>query len=118
MQTLKAFLLVLAKAVATGKVDDDIQIANTNATNASGPREEDSLATSNTQSANFVSPGIADSPAIAATKLFLDEFGDLCLGAKVKVLDRLASQNTAEIFLTVDKELREAWVASWTGSMV
>lgn len=116
-QTLKAFLLVLAKAMPTGELDDDAQTAYMNATNAAGPREEDSLATSNTQSANFVSPGIADSPAITATKLFLHEFGSLCTSAKVKVLERLASQSTAEIFLTVDKGLREAWVASWTGQV-
>ncbi|CAD0100604.1 unnamed protein product, partial [Aureobasidium mustum] len=116
-QTLKAFLLVLAKAMLTGKLDDDAQTANMNATNAAGPQEEDSLAASNTHSANFVSPGIADSPAITATKLFLHEFGSLCTSAKVEVLERLASQNTAEIFLTVDKGLREAWVASWTGQV-
>jgi hypothetical protein len=52
-------------------------------------------------------------PASAATKIFLHDFKHLCLADKVKVLERLASQNIAEIFLTVDTELREAWVASW-----
>jgi hypothetical protein len=51
--------------------------------------------------------------ATSATKIFLHDFKHLCLTDKVKVLERLASQNTAEIFLTVDLELREAWVASW-----
>ncbi|TIA41280.1 hypothetical protein D6C78_01921 [Aureobasidium pullulans] len=49
--------------------------------------------------------------------LFLQEFGDLRAAAKVKVLERLTSQSTAEVFLTVDRELREAWIASWTGEI-
>jgi hypothetical protein len=53
------------------------------------------------------------SAATAATKIFLHDFKHLCLADKVKVLERLASQNTAEVFLTVDTELREAWVSSW-----
>lgn len=106
-QSLKAFLVVLAKAVATDKSDDDDRTANE--TNATQPREQHFPTTFNTQL------GMADSPVVAATKLFLLEFEDLCMGAKVKVLERLANQNTAEIFLTVDKELREAWVASWAG---
>jgi hypothetical protein len=59
---------------------------------------------------------IADTPATAATaatKIFLHDFKHFCLADKVKVLERLAGQNTAEIFLTVDTELREAWVRSW-----
>ncbi|KAG9841400.1 hypothetical protein KCU98_g6036, partial [Aureobasidium melanogenum] len=114
-QTLKAFLVVLAKAVATGKPDDDDRTTNMNNTNATQLPEQHSSAASNTQTTNVMSPSMADSPAAAATKLFLHEFGDLCMSAKVKVLERLASQNTAEIFLTVDRELREAWVTSWTG---
>jgi len=116
-QTLKAFLLVLAKAVATGKVDDDVQTTNMDATNATKYQEEHSFATSSTQPSNFPLPSTVHSPAVAATKLFLLESGDLCTSAKVKVLERLASQSTAEIFLTVDKGLREAWVASWTGQV-
>ncbi|KAG9563824.1 hypothetical protein KCU71_g4336, partial [Aureobasidium melanogenum] len=106
-QSLKAFLVVLAKAIATDKSDDDDRTANE--TNATQPREQHFPTTFNTQS------GMVDSPVVAATKLFLLEFEDLCMDAKVKVLERLANQNTAEIFLTVDKELREAWVASWAG---
>lgn len=117
-QTLKAFLIVLAKAVATGKLDDDDQAASTNDINMTRPREQHPLATADSQKPNVVSSGMADSPAVAATRLFLLEFGDLCMSAKVKVLDKLASQNTAEIFLTVDKELREAWIASWTGQIL
>lgn len=115
-QTLKAFLVVLAKSMATSKHDDDDQTArDKNEINTSQPREQHSSATSNTQSSNVISPGMADSPAVAATKLFLHEFKDLCVNAKVKVLDKLANRDTAEIFLTVDKELREAWVTNWTG---
>lgn len=55
----------------------------------------------------------SSSPASAATKMFLDEFKDVCMKDKIKVLERLASQNTAEVFLTVHKGIREAWVASW-----
>jgi O6-methylguanine-DNA--protein-cysteine methyltransferase len=88
-QTLQVLLEVLAKAIRMGKERHDDQ--------ADAPQ----------------SP--LHSPAATATKLFLHEFGDLCTTAKVKVLDRLASQHTAEIFLTVDAELREAWIASWTG---
>ncbi|KAH0341366.1 hypothetical protein KCU81_g6276, partial [Aureobasidium melanogenum] len=117
-QTLKAFLIVLAKAVATGKLDDDDQAASTNDINTTRPRDQLLSAAPDLQKPNVVSSGMADSPAVAATKLFLLEFGDLCMSAKVKVLDRLASQNTAEIFLTVDKELREAWVTSWTGQLL
>ncbi|CAD0054365.1 unnamed protein product, partial [Aureobasidium pullulans] len=47
----------------------------------------------------------------------LAKFGDLRAAVKVKVLERLTSQSTAEVFLTVDRELREAWVASWTGEI-
>ncbi|KAG9960785.1 hypothetical protein KCU61_g6124, partial [Aureobasidium melanogenum] len=114
-QSLKAFLVVLAKAVATGKPGDDDRTTNMNKTNATQLRDQHSSAASNMQTPNVTSPNMADSPAVTATKLFLLEFGDLCMSAKVKVLDRLASQNTAEVFLTVDKELREAWVASWIG---
>ncbi|KAG9593332.1 hypothetical protein KCU77_g7950, partial [Aureobasidium melanogenum] len=114
-QSLKAFLVVLAKAVATGEPDDDDRTTNINKTNATQLPEQHSSAASNMQTPNVMSANMADSPAVAATKLFLLEFGDLCMSAKVKVLDRLASQNTAEVFLTVDKELREAWVASWIG---
>lgn len=110
-QTLKTFLVVLARAVATSKSDDGDRTANETNT----AREQHSSATSNTQTPNVISPSKADSPPVAATKLFLRDFGDLCMSAKVKVLNRLSSQNTAEIFLTVDKELREAWVASWIG---
>ncbi|KAH0360153.1 hypothetical protein KCU65_g9546, partial [Aureobasidium melanogenum] len=117
-QSLKAFLVVLAKAVATDKHDDtDDRTANIDESNATQPREQHSSAPSNMRTPNVIPPGLADSPAVAATKLFLHEFGDLCTSAKVKVLDRLASQNTAEIFLIVDKELREAWVASWTSQV-
>jgi hypothetical protein len=86
-QTLKAFLEVLAKAVVRG--DDD--------------RNTSSLAAI-----------VAHSPASAATKLFLHESDHLSTADKIKVLDRLAHQNTAEIFLMVDAELREAWISSWT----
>ncbi|KAG9698930.1 hypothetical protein KCU95_g1809, partial [Aureobasidium melanogenum] len=116
-QTLKAFLIVLAKAVATGKLDDDDPPASTNNIKTTQPRDQLLSAAPDLQTLNVISSGMADSPAVAATKLFLLEFRDLCMSAKVKVLDKLASQNTAEIFLTVDKELREAWVASWTGQV-
>jgi hypothetical protein len=84
-QTLKAFLQVLAKAVRKGGDDEQPP-----------------------------SPAIiAHSPVSAATKLFLHESNHLSTADKMKVLDRLAHQNTAEIFLTVDTELREAWVSNW-----
>jgi hypothetical protein len=86
-QTLKAFLEVLAKAVRMG--DDD----------------------RNTSSSPAI---VVDSPASAATKLFLHESNHLSTADKIKVLDKLAHQNTAEIFLTVDTELRKAWVSTWT----
>lgn len=114
-QTLKVFLLVLAKAVATGRLDDNDQAANTNESNVTESREQHPSTMSTSQQPKVMLPIVADSPAVAATKLFLHESRDLCASAKVKVLDRLASQNTAEIFLTIDKELREAWVASWIG---
>jgi hypothetical protein len=57
---------------------------------------------------------VVDSPASAATKLFLHESNHLSTADKIKVLDKLAHQNTAEIFLTVDTELRKAWVSTWT----
>lgn len=88
IQTLKGFLSVVAKAVAIG-------------------REQEHCSAS--PSADVV----AKSPASIATKLFLNDFKELCTTDKVKVLERLASQNTAEVFLTVDQELRGAWVASW-----
>ncbi|KAK6003032.1 hypothetical protein QM012_000877 [Aureobasidium pullulans] len=116
-QTLRTFLLVLAKAVAASKVDHDDRTSNIQKTNTPEAQDQHSSATSDTQPSNTIPSGMADSPAVAATKLFLHESGNLCTSAKVKVLDRLASQNTAEIFLTVDKELREAWVASWTGQV-
>ncbi|CAD0087998.1 unnamed protein product [Aureobasidium vineae] len=109
-QSLRAFLEVLAKAVAMNKHDD--RTAN-NDTISTQCRDQQPAVSCGKHSP--VAPDIAASPAAAATKLFLHEFGDLCMTAKVKVLDRLASHNTAEVFLTVDKELREAWIASWTG---
>lgn len=87
-QTLKIFLGVVAKAVALGKEQEH----------------------SNTSPSPDL---VAESPASTATKLFLHDFKDLGTADKVKVFERLASQNTAEVFLTVDRELREAWVGSW-----
>ncbi|KAI4722675.1 hypothetical protein E4T48_01159 [Aureobasidium sp. EXF-10727] len=67
-QTLKAFLEVLAKAVALDKHNDD-QTANEDTV----PywRDQQTVVPSDLHSP--VAPGIADSPAAAATKLFLHE---------------------------------------------
>jgi hypothetical protein len=107
-QTLKAFLQVLAKAV---RHDDQ-------ASPISSPTQQ--YAVSSTPHATETTPPpntAANSPATAAsaaTNLFLHESKHLSIADKIKVLDRLVHQNTAEIFLTVDAELREAWIASWT----
>ncbi|CAD0115381.1 unnamed protein product, partial [Aureobasidium uvarum] len=110
--TLKAFLEVLAKAVTINNHNADQTVSN----NTIPTQCRDQQSAVSCDSRRPAVPAIASSSvAAAATKLFLHDFGDLCMTAKVKVLDRLASHNTAEVFLTVDKELREAWVASWTG---
>jgi hypothetical protein len=106
-QTLKAFLEVLAKAV---RHDDQ-------ATPIPAPTQQSAVSSTSKATETTSSPAIvANSPASTATNLFLHESKHLSTADKIKVLDRLAHQNTAEIFLTVDAELREAWIASWIES--
>lgn len=92
-QTLKVLLAVVAKAVILGREQEQQQQRRNN---LSSSLEENIKAS-----------------ASAATKLFLHDFRDLGTADKIKVLERLCQQNTAEVFLTVDKELRGAWIASW-----
>lgn len=110
-QIFKAFLGGLVKAMAMGKDCLDRRAAEDTKVDAPLVRHQ-------TPACENLQPiSMPDSSPIAATKLFLQEFGDLRAAAKVKVLERLTSQSTAEVFLTVDRELREAWVASWTGEI-
>lgn len=110
-QIFKAFLGGLVKAMAMGKDCLDRRAAEDTKVDAPLVRHQRPACE------NLQPISMPDSSPIAATKLFLQEFGDLRAAAKVKVLERLTSQSTAEIFLTVDRELREAWVASWTGEI-
>lgn len=110
-QIFKAFLGGLVKAMAMGKDCLDKRAAEDTKVDAPLVRHQRPACE------NLQPISMPDSPPIAATKLFLQEFGDLRAAAKVKVLERLTSQSTAEVFLTVDRELREAWVASWTGEI-
>ncbi|CAD0027259.1 unnamed protein product [Aureobasidium pullulans] len=110
-QIFKAFLGGLAKAMAMGKDCLDRRAAEDTKVDAPLVRHQRPACE------NLQPISMPDSSPVAATKLFLQEFGDLRAAVKVKVLERLTSQSTAEVFLTVDRELREAWVASWTGEI-
>ena len=108
--TLKVFLGTVAKAVAMAK-EHETQADPTN------PQTQHTAVPSSqrTPKESTLSPGIiATSSASTATKLFLNDFEDLGTTDKIKVLEKLTQQQTAEVFLTVDQQLREAWVASWT----
>ncbi|THY36242.1 hypothetical protein D6D01_00635 [Aureobasidium pullulans] len=110
-QIFKAFLGGLVKAMAMGKGCLDRRAAEDTRVDAPLVRHQ------RPAFENLQPMSMPDSSPIVATKLFLQEFGELRAAAKVKVLERLTSQSTAEIFLTVDRELRGAWVASWTGEI-
>jgi hypothetical protein len=121
-QTLRVFLEVLAKAV-----HHDEQASPTQPRTQHLVASPQAPTTETTPSPNIIVPSpaspsptiIANPPASAAstaTNLFLQESSHLSTADKIKVLDRLAHQNTAEVFLTVDAELRGAWIASWIGS--
>jgi len=113
-QTLKVFLGTVAKAVAMAKEHE-------NKAELTNPRTQHTAVPSalRTPEESTPSPGIiATSSASIATKLFLDGFEHLCTADKIKVLEKLTHQQTAEVFLTVNTELREAWVASWIASWI
>jgi len=108
-QTLKVFLGIVAKAVAMAKEHE-------NEADLTDPRAQHTAVPSalRTPKESTLSPGIiATSSASTATKLFLNDFEHLGTADKIKVLERFTHQQTAEVFLTVDQQLREAWVASW-----
>jgi len=108
-QTLKVFLGVVAKAVAMAKEHED-------KADLTDPQTQHTAVSSALRIPNESTPSpgtIATSAASTATKLFLTNFEHLCTADKIKVLERLTHQQTAEVFLTVDQQLREAWVASW-----
>lgn len=107
--TLKVFLGVVAKAVAMAKEHED-------KANLTDPQAQHNAVPPalRTPKESTPLPGIiATSSASTATKLFLNDFRDLGTADKIKVLGKLTHQQTAEVFLTVDQQLRKAWVASW-----
>lgn len=53
------------------------------------------------------------SPTVRATEILLRDFGGLPVTDKTKLLTRIADKGFAEVFVTVDDNIRQALVGAW-----